>query len=118
MNSIAIPSFTPGSINSTKLPDMIRISKSMYGPDELSSLRSRVDGQEGKPTRRGLPPLAAIFTSLQHPVDSRCADTESQSGLSSFNRLLSRLPQTRSDTCHDAINAFLLVSPYLLLRSH
>jgi hypothetical protein len=30
MNSIAIPSFTPGPINSTKLPDMIRISKSMY----------------------------------------------------------------------------------------
>jgi hypothetical protein len=30
MNSIAIPWFTPGPINSTKLPDMIRISKSMY----------------------------------------------------------------------------------------
>jgi len=30
MNSIDIPSFTPGPTNSTKLPDMIRISKSMY----------------------------------------------------------------------------------------
>jgi hypothetical protein len=29
MNSIAIPSFTPGPISSTKLPDMIRTSKSM-----------------------------------------------------------------------------------------
>jgi transposase len=30
MNSIAIQSFTPGPTNSTKLPDMIRFSKSMH----------------------------------------------------------------------------------------
>jgi hypothetical protein len=56
----AMDSFTPGPINSTKLPDMIRISKSMYGGQQ----RFRDAEAEG---------LGGLVPAHVHPLEQRSA---------------------------------------------
>jgi hypothetical protein len=90
------------------------------------------DGRIESDTARRLPPLAARFASPSRRsiVAALIARPRSRSAWPSFNRpccsradskigiiTLSRLPHTRSDASHNAVNASLIVAPYLRRRS-